>query len=93
MSGGLDVELREVPHFDVTMAGKPLGLFRKVSSWEGLAKLENSDGDVLLIVEPSSVPAAIAWAFGSSSMATLVMASPNVYGKATAPAPSAEAAP
>jgi hypothetical protein len=70
--------LKQAHYFDVAIGEQKIGVFRRVSAWEGLAKLENDKGQVLLVVEPSGVHAMLDEAFGTGSEVRVVMALPSL---------------
>ena len=44
----LEIEIIPVEKFEVKISGKSIGQFEVKSSWEGLVKMEDSDGRVII---------------------------------------------
>lgn len=51
----LQAEITPIEKFEVKIGGKSIGVFEKDSSWEGMVKLRNRDGVIIINVDRSDI--------------------------------------
>jgi len=51
----LRVEIKPIEKFEVTINGTSLGEFEKESEWEGLVKIKNADGAIIVSDDRSGI--------------------------------------
>lgn len=66
----LDIEITPVENFEVKINGTTIGEFKRISSWEGMVKLQNRDGAIIAADERTLIDKAFSNVFNAEKQSS-----------------------